>query len=111
MSTIKTTNANFVYPQSFSSFGPHSSQRQETFVDDDVQQSVASADDVGICVSDAAIFPGSALKMHPTEVEEEVIVSTSVGDDVVQVSQGEVIAETMGEVEVAQDEDLLNALD
>lgn len=113
---MRTPQQTFVYPQSLSSYGSHQPQQHGMLVGDS-QQSTTSADDVDVCASDAvgtevSLFsPSAVTKMDPTEVEEEIVVSTSIGDDVVQDSHGEVITETIEEVEIAQDEGLLNDLD
>ncbi|KAM3173419.1 hypothetical protein ACTXT7_012548 [Hymenolepis weldensis] len=116
ISSMRTPQQTFVYPQSLSSYGSHQSQQHGMLVGDS-QQSTTSGDDVDVCASDAvgtevSLFsPSAVTKMDPTEVEEEIVVSTSIGDDVAQDTHGEVITETIEEVEIAQDEGLLNDLD
>uniref|UniRef100_A0A0R3X3C6 IRF tryptophan pentad repeat domain-containing protein n=1 Tax=Hydatigena taeniaeformis TaxID=6205 RepID=A0A0R3X3C6_HYDTA len=87
-------------------------------------------DDIDVCVPDASgveislYSPPAGIKLEPEEVEEEVVVSTSLGDDVTPSALidsdhgnpsvgGEVISEVIEEeevVEMPQDESLLTNL-
>ena len=86
-------------------------------------------DDIDVCMSDADAVevslysPSTGIKLEPEEVEEEVVVSTSLTDDVNgpgligpehgdQPAVGEVISEVIeeGVVDLPQDESLLSNL-
>ncbi|KAM7533630.1 hypothetical protein Aperf_G00000127302 [Anoplocephala perfoliata] len=111
------TAQNISYHQSLSLSNSYNSQNG--MLVGDALPSAISTEDIGACASDSVgaevplYSPAVCPKLEPEEVEEEVVISTSIGDDAIgaQSDGNTVITEAIGEViEIPQDEGLLSNL-